>query len=29
MELEHTDRRRWVEEISAVNREINEGATSV
>ena len=28
MELEHTDRRRWVEEISTVNREINESATS-
>ena len=23
MELEHDDRRRWVEEISAINRQIN------
>jgi hypothetical protein len=29
MELEHADRRRWVEEISALNRQINEGVTEV
>jgi hypothetical protein len=26
MELEHADRRRWVEEISTINREMNEPA---
>jgi hypothetical protein len=25
MALEHTDRRRWVREISAINRRVNEG----
>ena len=29
MELEHADRRRWVEEISALNRRINEGVVEV
>ena len=28
MELEHADRRRWVEEISAINRRMNEPAAS-
>jgi hypothetical protein len=27
MELEHNDRRRWVAEISAINRQINEAET--
>jgi hypothetical protein len=26
MELEHADRRRWVDEISTINREMNEHA---
>jgi hypothetical protein len=25
LELEHADRRRWVAEISAINRRLNEG----
>ncbi len=29
MELEHADRRRWVEEISALNRRINDGVAEV
>jgi hypothetical protein len=28
MELEHADRRRWVEEISTINQQMNESATS-
>jgi hypothetical protein len=28
MELEHADRRRWVEEISAINGQMNEPAAS-
>ncbi len=26
LELEHADRRRWVDEISAINRRMNEAA---
>jgi hypothetical protein len=29
MGLEHSDRRRWVEEISAINRRINEGVSEL
>jgi hypothetical protein len=29
MELEHADRRQWVQEISALNRRINEGIAEV
>jgi hypothetical protein len=28
MELEHADRRRWVEEISTINGQMNETVTS-
>jgi hypothetical protein len=28
MELEHDDRRQWVEEISNINRQLNEAATA-
>jgi uncharacterized protein DUF6760 len=27
MDLEHADRRRWVDEISAINRRMNENDT--
>jgi hypothetical protein len=26
LDLEHAERRRWVEEISTINRRVNEGA---
>ncbi len=29
MGLEHADRRRWIEEISTLNRRINEGVAEV
>jgi hypothetical protein len=29
MGLEHGDRRRWVEEISAINRQINDGVSEL
>jgi hypothetical protein len=29
MGLEHADRRRWVKEISAINRRINEGVSEL
>jgi hypothetical protein len=28
MDMEHADRRRWVAEISAINRQMNEAAES-
>jgi hypothetical protein len=29
MNLEHSDRRRWVDQISAINRQLNEGNARV